>query len=132
MFNPNNSDEVYVQATHIEMGGRSVPSNFQKKFSKTEDHKFKGKGKGKKIVTVKKEGERPTCTHCKKDGHEESKCWKLHLELRPKKFQKKGKRKTTAIVQQDLGSDSGDETKIIVMGHKGNLSEASTSSCNHS
>ena len=99
MFNPNNLDEVCVQATHIEMGGRSVPSNFQKKFSKTEDHKYKGKGKGKITVTVKREGERPTCTHCKKDGHEESKCWKLHSELRPKQFHKKGKGKTTTIVQ---------------------------------
>ena len=27
--------------------------------------------------------------------------------------------------------DSGDESKIVVMGHKGNLSKASTSSCNH-
>lgn len=44
------------------MGGRSVPSHFQKKFSKTKDQKFKGKGKGKKIIIVKKEGERPTCT----------------------------------------------------------------------
>ena len=77
MFNPNNLDEVCVQSTHIEMGGRSVPSNFQKKFSKTDDKK----GKGKKTVTLKKEGERPTCTHCKKDGHEESKCWKLHPEF---------------------------------------------------
>ncbi|CAF4378331.1 unnamed protein product, partial [Adineta steineri] len=65
------------------------------------------------------------------DGHEESKCWKLHPKLRPEQFQKKGKGQTTTIVQHDLESGSGDETKITTMGHKGNLSEASTSSCNH-
>ena len=31
-----------------------------------------------------------------------------------------------------MGSNLGDETKITAMRHKGNLSKASTSSCNHS
>jgi hypothetical protein len=40
----------------------------------------------------------------------------------------KGKSKTAATVQHDLGSDSGDETKITAMGYQGNVSIASTSS----
>ena len=64
-----------------------------------------------------------------KDGHDENHCWKLHPKRRPKKFgNNKGKSKTTATVQHDLGSDSGDETKIIAMGYQGNGSNASTSS----
>ena len=48
--------------------------------------------------------------------------------MRPKKNNNKGKEKTTATTQQDLGSDSGDETKITAMGLKGKESIASTSS----
>ena len=86
---------------------------------------IKGKGKGKKTETVKKEGERPTCTHCQKEGREESRCWKLHPDLKPKKFskKKKGQQKTNAAVQQELGSDSSDETKITTMGLKGKTPE---------
>ena len=40
-----------------------------KKPSKLEE-KSKDKGKGKKIATMKKEGEKPTCSHCKKEGHD--------------------------------------------------------------
>jgi hypothetical protein len=58
----------------------------------------------------------------------EDHCWKLHLERRPKKFGNKGKSKTAATIQHDLGSDSGDETKITAMGYQGNGSIASTSS----
>jgi hypothetical protein len=79
---------------------------------------------------VKKEGEKFTCKHCSKDGHDENHCWKLHPERRPKKFgnNNKGKLKTVATALQDLGSDSGDETKIAAMGYQGNNSIASTSS----
>ena len=52
--------------------------------------------------------------------------------METKTISKEGKSKTTTMVQQDLGSDSGDETKITTMGHKGDLFESSTSSCNHS
>jgi hypothetical protein len=48
--------------------------------------------------------------------------------LRPKKFQDKGKHKTFAIAQQDMGSDSIDKTKIIVMGSKGISTASSISS----
>ena len=36
--------------------------------------------------------------------------------MRPNKFNNKGKQKTTIITQEDLGSESVDENKIIVMG----------------
>ena len=39
--------------------------------------------------------------------------------MKPKKFNSKGKQKTTATTQHDLGSDSDDETKIIAMDMKG-------------
>jgi hypothetical protein len=129
MFNPTSLDEVCVQATHLESRGKNVNVDFVKPFKPTEG-KFKGKGKekfkGKKTNTVKKE--KPTCTHCKKEGHSEDRCWILHPELKPTKFGNKEKPKTTATTQTDLGSDSGDETKVTVTGIKGKNSEASTSS----
>jgi hypothetical protein len=42
------------------------------------------------------------------------------------------KPKTVATKQHDLGSDSGDETKITAMGFKGKESIASTSSSSSS
>ena len=75
---------------------------------------------------MKKDEENPTCFYCKKKEHEEEKCWKLHLEILPNKFKDKGKQKTVVTIQQDLGSDSGDETKIIAMGING-ISNASSS-----
>jgi len=48
--------------------------------------------------------------------------------MRPKKFNNKGKQNIDYITQQDLGFDSGDETKITTMGMKGIASNASTSS----
>ena len=77
----------------------------------------RSQGNGRNNVVVKK-GEKFTCKHCSKDGHDEDHCWKLHPERRPKKFgnNNKGKSKTVATALQDLGSDFGDETKITVMG----------------
>ena len=54
-------------------------------------------------------------------GHDVSKCWKLHPELRPKKYggnknKDKDNQVATAAIIQDLGSDSGDETKITTIG----------------
>jgi hypothetical protein len=134
MFNPSNLDEVCVQATHLEARGRNDTHEGNKKtFSHGDKGKKKFKGNGRKNVVVKKEGEKFTCKHCSKDGHDEDHCWKLHPERRPKKFgnNNKGKSKTAATVQHDLGSDSGDETKITAMGYQGNGSKASTSSSNN-
>jgi hypothetical protein len=133
MFNPSNLDEVCVQATHLEARGRNETHEGSKKpFSHGDKGKRKFKGNGKKIASVKKEGEKFTCKHCSKDGHDEDHCWKLHPEKRPKKFSHKGKPKTAATIQQDLGSDSGDETKITAMGYQGKGSFASTSSSSSS
>ena len=130
MFNPNNIDDVCVKATHLEARGKNTPEEGSKK-------PFKGKGKekgfkvkGKKNASIKKEGEKSTCKHYSKDHHNESLCWKLHPKMKPKKFNNKGKQKTTKTTQQDLGSDSGDETKITAMGMKGKESIASTSTSN--
>jgi len=100
VLNPWNLDEVCVQATHLEWRGKGTfIDKTNKKPSKSEE-KSKGKGKGKKIGTVKKEGEKPTCSHCKKEGHDDSKCWKLHLEKRSKWFGgNKGKQMTIVVVQ---------------------------------
>lgn len=95
---------------------------------KTKTPKGKGKLKGKKSTTTKKEGERPTCTHCQRVEHDESKCWKLHPKLKPKKFLKeKGEMKVNVAVQQDLWSDSCDEHKITAIILTGILFEASSS-----
>jgi hypothetical protein len=131
MFNPSNLDEVCVQATHLEARGRNDTHEGNKKtFSHGDKGKKKFKGNGKKNVVVKKEGEKFTCKHCSKDGHDEDHCWKLHPERRPKKFgnNNKGKSNTTATIQHDLGSDLSDETKITAMGYQGNGSNATTSS----
>jgi hypothetical protein len=54
-----------------------------------------GKGKGKPHKFEKqskgKEEEKPTCSHYKKKGHEESMCWKLHPERLANNFKDKGK-----------------------------------------
>ena len=65
----------------------------------------------------KEEGDKYSCSHCQKKGHANEKCLKLHPELKPKWFKTnhKGKQKTTTIVQ-DLGLDSNDEMKILVVG----------------
>jgi hypothetical protein len=116
MFNPSNLDDVCVQATHLESRGKHANDTFLKRSAKF-DSKTKVKAKRKKMATIKKDGDKPTCSHCQK-GHDVSKCWKLHLELRPKKYRgnkDKGKEKTTTTVIQDLGSNLGDETKIIAV-----------------
>ena len=129
MFNPTNLDEVCVQATHLEArGNKDTHESFKKTFSQEDKVKKKFKGQGRKNATMKKF----TCKHCSKEGHDEEHCWKLHPERKPKKFGNNGNGKTkkVATVVQDLGSDSGDETKVTAMGCKGNNSVASTSSSN--
>ena len=66
-------DEVCVQDTHIESKGNISANSYSKQPTKPKGNKFKGKGKGKQTTTIKKEGENPTCSHCKK-GHDVSKC----------------------------------------------------------
>ena len=74
MFNPNDFDEVCVQAIHIESGGR--PFNFSQKASKQlefKDSKYNKRNsslKGKKEATTQKEIERHSFTHCQRIGHD--------------------------------------------------------------
>ena len=64
IFNLTNLDDVCVQENHIEMKGKNTKENFSKKAFKLDGNKSKGKGKGKHTYTVKKGGDKPTCTHC--------------------------------------------------------------------
>lgn len=127
MFNHSNLDDVCVQATHLEVRGKNTPEEGSKKLFKSKGKEKAFKGKAKKNASIKK-GEKITCKHCSRECHDEAHCWKLHPEMKPKRKNNKGKQKTTASTQQDLGSDSGDETKIIAMGLKGKESISSTSS----
>ena len=131
MFNPNNLDDVCVQATHLEARGKNTPEEGSKNRFKSKGKEKAFKGKGKKHASIKKEGEKITCKHCSREGHDEAHCWKLHPEMKPKKFNNKGKEKTVAITQEEhLGFESGDETKITTMGFQGNESISITSSLN--
>ena len=49
MFNPNNLDEVCVQATHIESKGENDSNNYSKKPFKSD-----GNWKGNHTITIKK------------------------------------------------------------------------------
>jgi hypothetical protein len=75
-------------------------------------------------VATRKEG-KPSCKHWKKEGHDEEKCWQLHPKKRPKLFkEKKGMQIVAATTKPtDLGSDSGDESKISLIGMTGKIGE---------
>jgi hypothetical protein len=62
--------------------------------------------------------ERPFCKHCKKEGHDEDRCWQLHPEKRPKWFKEKKGRQTVATTTRptNLGLDSGDESNVSLVG----------------
>jgi hypothetical protein len=131
LFNPTSLDRVCVQDTHLENRGKHVqedptkrPSNFPHKTFK------KFKRKDKKIATVTREGGKSSCTHCKKSGHDEEHCWKLHPEKNLKQFGGKGNTKTVSTVQQDLGSESGDEGNMTTIEVQGKYSLHASSSSN--
>ena len=107
MFNPTSIDGESVQATHLEARGKNgnleVGGPSQPTISKGKE-KIKQKWKARKANTAQKS--KASCTHYKKDGHDDEHCWILHPELRPKKFESK-KKKTSAAIQKELGSDLG-------------------------
>ena len=74
LYNPTNVDEVCVQATHLESRIKNVQEDHSQKFSKFQSNKFKGKRKKNKATTTKKEEGNPSCTHCKKYGHDDEHC----------------------------------------------------------
>jgi hypothetical protein len=121
MFGPTNLDEVSVQATYIEAGKAGVSG--ESSSSKREDKK-KWHGNGRKASAVSKKEGKPSCKHCKKEGHDEEKCWQLHPEKRPKWFKGKKGTQTVATTSKpiELGSDSGDE-KISLVGMTGKHGE---------
>jgi hypothetical protein len=132
LFNPTSIDEVCVQATHLENMGKHVQEDPTKKPSNLPHKTFKKfKRKDEKTAIVMREGGTPSCTHCKKSGHDEEHCWKLHPENKLKQFGGKGKTKTVATVQQDLGSNLGDEGKITTVGVHDKYSLNSSSSSNN-
>jgi hypothetical protein len=91
MFGPTNLDEVYVQATCIEAGKAGVS---RESSSSRKEDKRKRHGKNENVVT-RKEG-KTSCKHCKKEGHDEDRCWQLHPEKRPKWFKEKKGMQTVA------------------------------------
>jgi hypothetical protein len=132
LFNPTSLDEVFVQTTHLENRGKHVQEYPTKKPSNFPHKQFKKfKRKDNKIATIKREEGKPSCTHCKKSGHYDEHCWKLHPKKRLKQFGGKGKTMTVATLQQDLGSDSGDEGKITVVGVQGKYSLHASSNSNN-
>jgi hypothetical protein len=74
---------------------------------------------------VARKEEKPSCKHYKKEGHDEDHFWQLHPEKRPKWFKEKKGRQTVATSTQptNLGSDSGDESKISLVGMTGKIGE---------
>jgi hypothetical protein len=78
-FNPTSLDEVCVQFTHLENRGKHVQEDPSKKPPNFPHKQFKKfKRKDKNTATVKREEINPSCTHCKKNGHDDEHCWKLH------------------------------------------------------
>jgi hypothetical protein len=121
MFGPTNLDEVYVQATYIEAG--KIRVGVSRESSSRKEEKIKGNEK-KENSTTRKE-EKLSCKHCKKEGHDDDHCWKLHPEKRSKWFKERKGRKivATATRPTDLGYDSGDETKITAIGLTGKIGD---------
>jgi hypothetical protein len=91
----------------------------------------KFKRKEKKTATIKREEGKPSFTYCKKSGHDDEHCWKLHPEKRLKQVSGKGKTKIIATVKQDLGSNSGDKGKITTVGVQGKDSLHASSNSNN-
>jgi hypothetical protein len=107
MFGPTNIDEVYVQATCIEAGKTSVGVSGELSSRKEDKRKWNGK---KENSVVRKE-DKPSCKHCNKEGHDEDRFLKFHLEKRRKWFkERKGRQIVTGTTRPtDLGLDLGDE-----------------------
>jgi hypothetical protein len=121
MFGPTNIDEVSIQATYIEAGKTRVGVSGESSSGK--EDKRKGNGKKENPATMK-EG-KLSCQHCKKEGHDDDHCWKLHLKKRPKWFKERKGRQTIATTTQptNLGYDSGDETRITTVGLTGEIGD---------
>ena len=118
MFNPTNIDKESVQATHIEASKGKHGFKDMSKETHEFEKKSKGRGKSKKIATMKNE-EKPKCSHCKRKRHDKDHCWKLHLELKPKWAQNRRDKEKDVVIVQDLGSYFEYETKVTTMSIQG-------------
>ena len=75
MFNPTSIDGVSVQATHLEARGKNVnPEVGGSSKPTTSKNKEKRKQKWKERKTNIVQKTKPSCTHCKKDGHDDEHC----------------------------------------------------------
>jgi hypothetical protein len=121
MFGPNNLDEVSIQETYIETGKIGVSVSGESSSKK----EGKGKGNGKKENSTTLKGDKLSCKHCKKEGHDDEHCWKLHPEKRRKWVKERKGRQMVATTTWpiDLGSDSGDESKITTVGLIGKIGD---------
>ena len=70
MFGPTNLDEVSVQATYIEAGKAGVSG--ESSSSRKEDKRI---WHGNNSNAVVRKDEKPSCKHCKKEGHDEDRFW---------------------------------------------------------
>ena len=126
LFQPTTIDVVSVKAIHLESKGKNDKEYHPNKSSfKPHNGKFKGKGKGKdkkETRTKKEQGENPSCTHCKKEGHDDEHCWKFHPQLKQKIFGGKEKKNMVETMPRDLGPITSDETQITAVGILGTLS----------
>ena len=124
LFDPTTIHVASLKAIHLESRGNNDKQDQPKKSSiKPHNGKFKGKGKGKdkKATTTKKEEWlTPSCTHCKKEYHDDEHRWNLYLK--PKRFGGKSKQKIVKTVQQELRFISGDETQTTTVSIQGNIS----------
>eukprot|EP00253_Pinus_taeda_P027882 PITA_27882 len=78
LFKPTTIALASVKEIHIEnMGNNEREDQSKKPPFKPPNRKSKAKWKGKeKKTTTAKEGEKPYCNHCKKEGHGDDHCWK--------------------------------------------------------
>jgi hypothetical protein len=120
MFGPTKLDEVSVQVTYIEEGKAVVlgESTSSRKEDKRNWH-------GKNSNVVARKDEKPSCEHCNKEGHDVEKCWQLHPKKRPKWFKENKGRQTVAVKTRpkDLGSYSGDKSKVSLVGMTSKIGE---------
>lgn len=75
MFNPTSLDDVSVQATHLEAKGKNVNPEIEgssKPSTRKNKEKKKQKCKERKENAIQKD--KPSCTHYKKDGHDDEHC----------------------------------------------------------
>jgi hypothetical protein len=74
---------------------------------------------------MRRKEEKPSCKNCNKEGHDEDRCWQLHPKKRAKWFKENKRRLTVATKTRpiDLGSDSGDESKVSLVGMTGKIGE---------